>query len=71
MGALSAHIQPINSPIKSFKEPLNSIQLITNISSANTFIYTHQAHQHNDDSQLEVLHTHSPCQITACGPKCD
>lgn len=32
---------------------------------------TYQAHQHNDQSQFEVLHAHGPCQVTTCCLKCD
>lgn len=35
------------------------------------FANTHQAHQHNDNSQSEVLHTHGSRQVTTCGFKSD
>lgn len=34
-------------------------------------VRTHQAHKHNNNGQLEVLHTHGSCQVTTCGLKCD
>lgn len=33
--------------------------------------HTHQKHHHDDDRQLEVLHTHGSCQVTTCGLKRD
>lgn len=35
------------------------------------YISTYQAHQHNDHSQFEVLHTHGSRQVTTCGLKRD
>lgn len=31
----------------------------------------HQAHKHDNKSQLEVLHTHGSCKVTTCGLKSD
>lgn len=38
--------------------------------SRNNNVKDHQAHKHNDNSQLEVLHTHGSCKVTTCGLKC-
>lgn len=48
-----------------------SVPVEASTGSRNDNVKDHQAHQHNDNSQLEVLHAHGSCQVTTCGLECD
>lgn len=32
---------------------------------------TYETHEHDEERQLEVLHTHGPGEVSTCGLKCD